>query len=129
VLYVVALHVLIFFNGLYPILGRWAVELRGISLIAISILCLVLLIWGTLHLKKWAWWGDLLYFSWMSITWVVTLAQSSWAELLYALGFPPFEVTILQNLPFQGGHFAVLLGLPLTLTMGLIVYTKGYFEA
>lgn len=61
--YIVVLHVLIFFNGVCPLFGVWVNELRGIVLLDISILCSVGLAWGALRLKKWAWWGALLYFS------------------------------------------------------------------
>ncbi len=127
--YLVALHVLIFFNGLFPLVEVWVSELAGIFLLDISILCLACLLWGTLRLRKWAWWGALLYFGLMSISWIVTLAKSSWSDILLKMDFPPFEMEILQRLPFQGFHFAVLVGVPLLLTWGTIIRAKRYFEA
>jgi hypothetical protein len=35
----------------------------------------------------------------------------------------------LDGLPFQGFHFAVFFGVPLLLTLGLILFSKRYFGA
>ncbi len=127
--YVVVLHVLISFNGVFPLFGAWVNELQGIVLLDISILCLVGLTWGTLGLRKWAWWGALLYFGLMTVSWMITLVSSSWSDILTTMDFPPFEMELLQGLPLQGVHFAVLVGIPLVLTLGAIIRAKHCFEA
>ncbi len=126
--YLVALHVLIFFNGVFPLLGVWVSELQGIMLLDISILCLVGLLWGVLRLRKWAWWSALIYFAWTAVSWIITLARSSWLDILLKMDFPPFEMEILQEVPFQGFHFAALIGIPLLVTSGLIAFSKRYFK-
>jgi hypothetical protein len=127
--YVVVLHVLILFNGAFPLFGNWVTELRGIALIDVASLCLIGLIWGMLNRRKWAWWGSLLYFASLTLSWVVTLATSTWSHILTAMDFPPFEMEILRRLPLQGFHLAVLVGVPLLLTMGAILRAKGSFGA
>ncbi|MGD2177825.1 MAG: hypothetical protein PVG71_08385 [Anaerolineae bacterium] len=127
--YVVLLHVLILFNGVFPLFGHWANGLSGIALIDVAILCLVGLIWGVLGQRKWAWWGSLLYFGLMTVSLTVTLAISRWSDILTALGFPPFELEILRRVPLQGFHFAILAGVPLLLTMGAILRARQCFEA
>jgi hypothetical protein len=126
--YVIVLHVLIFFNGVFPLFGVWVTELAGIILLDISILCLVGLTWGTLGLRRWAWWGALLYFGLMTISWIVTLAKSSWSDILASMDFPPFEVEILQKWPLHGSLFAILVGIPLILTLGVIIRAKRCFK-
>jgi hypothetical protein len=127
--YVVVLHVLILFNGAFPLMGNWVTGLAGITLLDISIWCLVGLIWGTLRHRKWAWWGSLLYFGFMTASWIVTLVRSSWSDILAAMDFPSFEMEILQNVPLQGVHFSVLAGVPLLLTLVAIVRAKRCFGA
>jgi hypothetical protein len=127
--YVVVLHVLILFNGAFPLMGAWVTELTGITLLDISIWCLVGLIWGTLRRKQWAWWGSLLYFGFMTASWIVTLVRSSWSDILAAMDFPSFEMEILQNVPLQGVHFSVLAGVPLLLTLVAIVRARRCFGA
>jgi hypothetical protein len=126
--YVIVLHVLILFNGVFPLFGSWVTELPGIALIDIAILCLVVLIWGILRRQKWAWWASLCYFSLMTLSWIVTLAASTWLGILTALDFPPFETEMLQRLPLQGFHLAILAGVPLLLTIGAILRAGGCFR-
>ncbi|MDY0019779.1 MAG: hypothetical protein RBT47_07245 [Anaerolineae bacterium] len=126
--YAVALHALIFFNGLFPMLGAWVNGLQGITTIDIALLCLTVLTWGTLTRQKWAWWGTLVYFSWLTLSWTLTLMRSSWLDMLAALEFPPYEMEILERLPFRGSHFAVLVGIPFVLTLGLILQSWSHFQ-
>jgi hypothetical protein len=126
--YVVILHVLILFNAVFPLFGQWVNGLPGIAMIDVAILSLVGLMWGLLSQRKWAWWGSLLYFAAMTASWILTLATSKWSEILVAMDFPPFEVDILQRVPVQGYHLAILAGVPLLLTMGAILRAKGNFE-
>jgi hypothetical protein len=128
-LYAIILHILVFFNGIFPLFGVWLSDLQGILLIDISIMCLVCLIWGTLKLKAWAWWGTLVYFGLMTFSSILTLSMSSFSDILSKMRFPETEMEILQRLPFQGYHFAALIGMPLVITLVLIIYSKRYFKA
>ena len=125
----IALHILIFFNGIIPFLGLWLNGLQGILLIDILIMSLVGLIWGTFRLKTWAWYGSLVYFALMTLSSILTLSRSSFLDILSAMNLPEFERELMQGVPLQGFHFAVLIGVPLLITLGLIVYSKRYFRA
>jgi hypothetical protein len=65
----------------------------------------------------------------MTLSSLLTLSRSSLLDILSAMDLPEMEMEILQRLPFQGLHFAPLIGIPLLATLGLIVYSKRYFEA
>jgi len=128
-LYAIALHILIFFNGIIPLFGFWLFGLQGILLIDILIMCLVGLIWGTLRLRTWAWWGSLAYFGLMTLSSILTLSRSSLLDILSAMNLPKMEMEILQRMPLHGLHFAPLIGIPLLATLGIIVYSRRYFRA
>jgi len=125
--YVVVLHILIFFNGIFPLFGVLLVDLQGILLLDILIACLACLIWGTFRLRTWAWWGSLLYFGLLTSSSILTLCRCSLSDILSKMKFAPTEMEALQGLPFQGWLMAAFIGIPLLLTLGLIILSKRYF--
>jgi hypothetical protein len=75
----------------------------------------------------WAWWGSLIYFGLLTCSSVLTLARSSYLDILSKLHFPPAEVEILDRAPLNGLHFAAFIGLPLLLTLIAILLSRRYF--
>jgi hypothetical protein len=129
VFYIVVLHTLIFFNGIFPLFGVFLTGFYGIALIDILIACLAFLIWGTFRLRIWAWWGSLLYVGLLTFSSILTFSRSIYLDILSIMRFPPTEMEFLDGLPFQGFHFALFIGIPLFLTLGLIIFSKRYFGA
>jgi hypothetical protein len=126
--YVVSLHIPIFFNGIFPFFGVLLSGLQGILALDISIACLVCLVWGTLRLRRWAWWGSIVYLSQMILSLVLTFSRASYADILAKMRFPPTEIEALRGLPLQGWHFAVFVGTPLLITLGLAIFSKQCFR-
>jgi len=122
---VAALHVLLFFNGLFPLPGGWATGLPGYMRVDAAIHSLLVIGWATVRRRRWAWWGSLTYFAVMLVLWVPILVSTSWAELLEVLAFPPYELAFLGGIPLQGWHLAVFVGAPLA---GTLVATLRAFE-
>jgi hypothetical protein len=60
-----------------------------------------------------------------SISAVATLAGTSWAGLLALLRLPETEMRILQGIPAQGWHLAILASVPLLLQWGAIYAARG----
>jgi hypothetical protein len=127
-LYIVILHVPILFNGVFPLFGVLLSGMPGIFLSDVLIMCLACLVWGMLRLRTWAWWGSLAYFGALTSSLVVTLPGFSLLDIFSQMRFPPREMEFLQGLPFHGFHVALTLGLPLVITLGLIIFSKRYFK-
>ena len=127
-LYAVILHIPIFFNGLFPVFGTWLTGLQGIFALDVSILCLLALTWGTARRRVWAWWGDLVFFGLFTLSSIVTLTMSSYAEILSQMQFPVFEIDSLQRMPLRGFHFAIFIGIPLLITLGIIISARSHFS-
>jgi hypothetical protein len=125
---IAVLHVLILFNGVFPFFHTLIFELRGIELIALSILILVGLIWGLLGLRGWAWWAALVYWGFLTFSSIAALSRMTFADILSHMKFAPLEVDILDGIPIHGVHLAVLAGIPLLVTLGLMVYSRRYFR-
>ena len=126
--YVVVLHIPILFNGIFPLFGVWLVDFQGILLLDILIACLACLTWGTFRLRTWAWWGSLIYFGLLTFSSILTLCRCSLSDILSRMKFAPTEMEALQGLPFQGGLMAAFIGIPLLLTLGLIILSKRHFR-
>jgi hypothetical protein len=126
--YAIVLHVPIFFNGMFPLFGDFVYELPGILMLDVSIMLLVCLIWGTWRRSAWAWWGGLVYFGLLTSSSILTFAKSDYLDILSMMKFAPLEMKALQGLPFQGFYFAVFFGVPLLITLGLIIASKRHFK-
>jgi len=126
--YIIMLHIPILFNGVFPLFGRFLSGIQGIILLDLSIACLVCLAWGTIRRRTWAWWGSLVYFALMTLSSSLTLFKSSYSDILSVMQFPPTEIEFLGGLPVQGYHFAVLIGVPLVITLGVIILAKWHFK-
>jgi MFS family permease len=125
--YTVVLHLLILFNGMFPVFGAFAFGLQGILLLDISIACLICLVWGTLRRRMWAWWGGVIFFSSFTFSTLLTFFRASYSTILSGLAFPPREIEFLGGLPVQGYHFAVLAGIPLLITWGAAIFSRRHF--
>jgi MFS family permease len=126
--YIIMLHILILFNGIFPALGVFVFGLQGILLLDLSITCLACLTWGTLRRKAWAWWGSVIGLGLFTFSTVLTLSRYDYSAILSGLAFPPREMEILGGIPVQGYHFAVLVGIPLFITWLVAIRSKRHFE-
>ncbi|MBN1887201.1 MAG: hypothetical protein JW850_04405 [Thermoflexales bacterium] len=127
--YVVVLHILILFNGMYPAFGVFIFGFQGILLLDVSMACLACLVWGTLRLKAWAWWGAVVLLGLFTFSTVLTFFRYSYLDILAGLAFPPSEIEILDGIPAQGYHFSILVGLPLLITWVIALVSKRHFKA
>ena len=80
-------------------------------------------------MRAWAWWAAILYFGLVTISSLVTLLGASYADILAVMQFPARELEFLDGIPARGVHFAVLIGIPLLLTLGVIILARPHFRA
>jgi len=125
--FLIALHVPLLYRGLFPLFGTLLGGLEGIYLIAVAVLVLGLLLWGTWEQRMWAWWGSAVYYALLAATWLVTLAQTPWAGLLAWLQFAPAELEALSGMPLQGYEIGVFVGLPMLACLVVILACRRHF--
>lgn len=125
--YLIVLHIPILFNGIFPFFGVFLFDFQGIVLLDVSIMILICLIWGTLQRRGWAWWGSVIYWGLMTLSVILSFSRARYLDLLAQMRFPPTEIEFLDGLPFQGFHFALFFGIPLLLTLAVIVLSKRHF--
>ncbi|NLM10957.1 MAG: hypothetical protein GX213_09365 [Clostridiaceae bacterium] len=93
----------------------------------ITILCPSFLVWGLLRLQLWAWWGTVFALGILALSTITTFVNSSYLTILGNMKFPPKEILFLRNIPIQGYHLAVLIGIPLITTWILTIISKKQF--
>lgn len=125
--FAVMLHIPILFNGLFPLFGRFLTGLGGIAALDASIWTLAWLTWGTIRRRRWAWWGGLIYWVAMTVSWGATFASYSWSELLTVLQFPARELEFLGGIPAHGAHLALLICTPMAIAVVGIVVSRRHF--
>ncbi len=125
--YVIVLHIPILFNGVFPYFGVLGSGLKSIIILDFLIWSIVLLIGGILKQRIWAWWGALIDLVTLITSSTLTFVKVEWADLLAKMNFPPTEMDILRGLRLDGWHFAIFFGLPLILTLGILIGSKRYF--
>ncbi len=126
--YIIMFHLLILFNGLFPLFGNFLFGFQGIIAIDITIACLVAILYGTLRRRLWAWWAAVVGLSMFTFSTIFTFTRSSYAAILSGLAFPARELEFLSGVPLQGVHFAIMTGVPLLATIGLVLLSKRYFR-
>jgi hypothetical protein len=127
VVMILALHVPFLFNGTFPLFTRFAFELEGFLLLDLSILFLACMLLGIVRMKKWAWWGTLIFLLLMMISATTAFLSVDPATILEDIKFPAFEMEILQNVPIQGYHLAVLIGLPILISLIFQVSSRRHY--
>lgn len=125
--FLAALHVPLLYRGLFPLFGVLMGGLEGICLIAAAVLALDLLLWGTWEQRMWAWWGSAVYYAVLAASWLITFAQTSWANLLAWMQFSPTEVEMLAGIPLQGYEIGVFVGLPMLACLAVILASRRHF--
>jgi hypothetical protein len=114
---ILALHVPLLFNGIFPLFTKFAYGLQGFLLLDFSILFQTCMLWGLVKGKKWAWWGTLVYMLLLTISATISFLSTEPMAILANMRFPESELEILQNVPVQGYHLALMINLPLWITV------------
>lgn len=129
VLMIISLHLAIFFQSLFPLFGKILLGRPAVYLISLCILILGFLIYGTVHLKRWAWWGALVFVSLMTVTSGWSFASHSFYEIILLMNLPSYEMAYLDQLVLlHDFHLVGLITPPLLISLGLIIFSKQYFQ-
>jgi hypothetical protein len=123
----VLLHVPIFFRAIFPFFGLFLFDLEGFLLLDVSIWASVILAWGTLRQKRWAWWGALVCVGLMVVSTVITLLRMDIQDVLAQMRFAPLEMQSLQGIPVRGLHFALFIGGPMIVTWIVVAFSRRHF--
>ncbi len=127
IFFILALHVPILFNGIFPLFGRYLFGLGAILFLDVAVIALIFLTWGTFRRKLWAWWGALIYLALMFSSATITFLTVDPMAIFRGMKLTGLEWEVVQEVPLEGYHLAFLFVLPLILTFFLVLTSRMYF--
>ena len=128
VIMIIMLHITIFFQSLFPMFGKIMLGRPAVYLVALCVLILEILIYGTVRLKKWAWWGSLAFISLLTVSSGWTFSRYTFYDIVLMMNLPIFEMEIIDKmLLLHNFHLVALMAVPLLAALGLIISSKPYF--
>jgi hypothetical protein len=128
VIIIVVLHLAIFLQGLFPLFGQIMLGRPSAYVIALCILILGILIYGTVRLEKWAWWVSVVYVSLLAVSSAMSFSNYSFYDIIQMMNLPAYEMDLLDKMiVFHDMHITGLVVVPLGIALGLLVYSKRYF--
>ncbi len=129
IIMILVMHLAIFFQVIFPWFGQFILGRQSIDLIALCILILGVLIYGIVQLKKWAWWGALMYLALLSTSALLSFSRHSFSEILQMMDLPAYEIEFLGQLTLLSDfHLTLLAAAPLFAGLGLLIYSKRFFD-
>jgi len=129
VIMIIVMHIAIFFQSLFPMFGQIMLGRQSVYIIALCILVLGILIYGTVRLKIWAWWGSLVYVSLLTISSVMSFSRHSFYDIILMMNLPAYEMEFLDKMTLlHDYHLVGLFTAPLLIILGLVIYSKRYFR-
>jgi hypothetical protein len=125
---IIVLHLVIFLQNLFPYFGRISLGRPNVYVIALCVLILGILIYGTVRLSKWAWWGSLVFLSLLATSSVLSFSRYRFYDIILMMNLPDFEMAIVDNVKvLHDLSLAGLVTIPLLIALGLLFYSKRYF--
>lgn len=119
---IAGLHVTVFCQCFFPFFGTLLSGRAAISWIALCILVLVILIYGTARLQRWAWWGSAAFFALLSLSTVITFTPYRFYDIIDKMGLPAYELDFLARMTLLHDFPLVfLLAAPLLAALGLVL--------
>ncbi len=126
---IIALHIAIFFQCLFPIFGQLSLGRQSIYYIAVFILMLGILMYGIVRMEIWAWWGSMFVFSVMAISATMSFSRHSFYDIVQMMDLPPTEMEFIEGAAMiHDVNIVALVVIPVIAALGLTAYSKRYFK-
>jgi hypothetical protein len=128
VIMIIVLHMAIFFQGLFPMFGQIMLGRQSAYIIALCVLILGILIYGTVRLERWAWWISIVFVLLLTISSVMTFSRHGFYDILLLMKLPVNEMGLIDKMALlHNYHLVGLFTVPLLIALGMIIYSKPLF--
>ena len=126
---IIALHAAIFFQVIFPMFGLILLGRQSVPWISLCILILGVLMYGTARLKRWAWWGAVVFFSVLTFSTALSFGRYRFYDIILRMDLPAYEMEFLDRMVLLHDYrLVVLLAGPLLAALGLVIASKRYFR-
>ena len=125
---ILAFHVALFLQGLYPFFGEIIWGRSGVRWLAGNILIQLVILFGLIRLKRLALWSAVIYYSLLCLSAALSFYGHSLADVFNEMTLPQFELEFLARLKFMNGISMSFLIIPVVLALlGILIYSRKYF--
>lgn len=121
------LHLPLIFNGAFPLFGRYLFNASGLLATQLAILVLIVVAWGIIRGRPWAWWGALLALAVLILSAAVTVLATTPTDLFAGMHLAEMEREILANVPLQSYQPLLFFVSPLLISLILLVAWRQEF--
>jgi amino acid transporter len=90
IIMIFVMHLTIFFQGLFPNIGKIMLGRSSVYVIAFCTLILGILFYGTIRLEKWAWWGSVILISMLVVSSAISFSRYSFYDLIQMMSLPAY---------------------------------------
>ena len=126
---IVGLHAAIFIQCIFPMFGLVLLGRQAVPWIALCILIVGVLMYGTARLKRWAWWGSAAFLSLLTLSTVLSFSRLRFYDIILKMDLPAYEMDFLDRMVLLHDYsLAGLFAIPLLAALGLVIASKRYFR-
>jgi hypothetical protein len=126
-LFILLFHILIFYQGIFPMFGKFLTSLSGITVYGFLILIMILLIYGLLNKVYISWVVSIILFSTLIVSSTITILGYKYTEIIELLKLPKLENDIFLKFPLKSIYLLIPVLYILTTSLIIIIRSKKYF--
>lgn len=124
---IAALHVAMFLQAAFPLFGRIQFGRPSAYLIALCVVILGVLMYGIVKLKRWAWWGAIVFVALLAVSSAMTFTRYRFLDLIQMMNLPAYEMAFIGRMTvLHDFRLAGLVVVPLLVALALLIYSKRY---
>jgi hypothetical protein len=127
-LYILIFHIMIFYEGLFPLFGTFLTGIKGIVAYSLSVLLMILLIYGLVKREFWSWIISICFFSLFALSSLITILNYRYTEIIELLDFPKLENDIFLKLPLKSFYLLMPAAYIFLITILIIIMVKKFFN-
>lgn len=127
-LYILLFHILIFYQGIFPMFGNFLTGLSGITIYGFLILIIILLIYGLIKKVYISWLVSIILISILTASSIITLISHDYTEIIELLKLPKLENDIFLKFPLKSIYLLIPILYILITSLIIIIRSKKYFN-